>query len=86
MFSFDCKKFSFSLFIYRLIKSEFHSRRVRIVILDEATANLDSVTDHLVQKCLHEAFSECTVLLIAHRLENVLGMEKILFMEQGKVI
>uniref|UniRef100_A0A1I7Y2B1 Multidrug resistance-associated protein lethal(2)03659 n=1 Tax=Steinernema glaseri TaxID=37863 RepID=A0A1I7Y2B1_9BILA len=53
---------------------------VKIVVLDEATASLDIVTDRLIQKCLKEVFSDCTVLLIAHRLENIL------FMDHGKMI
>lgn len=60
-------------------------RRVRIVVLDEATGSLDNATDRLIQKCMQEAFADCTVIMIAHRLENVLGMDKILYMKQGKV-
>ncbi|TKR81617.1 hypothetical protein L596_015460 [Steinernema carpocapsae] len=59
---------------------------VKIVVLDEATASLDVATDRLIQKCLKEAFENCTVLLIAHRLENVMGMDKIIFMNHGKMI
>uniref|UniRef100_A0A8R1TR26 Uncharacterized protein n=1 Tax=Onchocerca volvulus TaxID=6282 RepID=A0A8R1TR26_ONCVO len=61
-------------------------RRVRIVILDEATGSLDSATERHIQKCLREAFTDCTVMIIAHRLENVLGLDKILHMEQGKIV
>ncbi|VBB26660.1 unnamed protein product [Acanthocheilonema viteae] len=61
-------------------------RRVRIVVLDEATGSLDNATDRHIQKCLREAFVDCTVMIIAHRLENVLGLDKILHMEQGKIV
>ncbi|CAG9533665.1 unnamed protein product [Cercopithifilaria johnstoni] len=61
-------------------------RRVRIVVLDEATGSLDNATDRHIQKCLLEAFVDCTVMVIAHRLENVLGLDKILHMKQGKVV
>uniref|UniRef100_A0A1I7VPR0 Multidrug resistance-associated protein lethal(2)03659 n=1 Tax=Loa loa TaxID=7209 RepID=A0A1I7VPR0_LOALO len=61
-------------------------RRVRIVVLDEATGSLDNATDRHIQKCLREAFVDCTVMIIAHRLENVLGLDKILHMKQGKVV
>uniref|UniRef100_A0A183VBM1 ABC transporter domain-containing protein n=1 Tax=Toxocara canis TaxID=6265 RepID=A0A183VBM1_TOXCA len=60
-------------------------RQVRIVVLDEATGSLDVSMDRLVQKCLSEALSDCTVLMIAHRFENVLAMNKLLYMSQAKV-
>lgn len=55
------------------------------MILDEATGSLDNATDRHIQKCLREAFVDCTVMIIAHRLENVLGLDKILHINQGKV-
>ncbi|KAM3727270.1 Multidrug resistance-associated protein [Dirofilaria immitis] len=61
-------------------------RQVRIVVLDEATGSLDNATDRHIQKCLREAFVGCTVMIIAHRLENVLGLDKILHMKQGKIV
>uniref|UniRef100_A0A0M3HIY6 ABC transporter domain-containing protein n=1 Tax=Ascaris lumbricoides TaxID=6252 RepID=A0A0M3HIY6_ASCLU len=60
-------------------------RRVRIVVLDEATGSLDVSMDRFVQKCLKEALADCTVFMIAHRLENVLSMNKLLYMNQAKV-
>lgn len=66
-------------------QSDLLSRRVRIVVLDEATGSLDVSMDRLVQKCLKEALADCTVFMIAHRLENVLSMNKLLYMNQAKV-
>ncbi|VDD93650.1 unnamed protein product [Enterobius vermicularis] len=61
-------------------------RKAKIVILDEATSSLDSSLDKKIQDCLSEALADSTVILIAHRLENVLRLDKILYMDQAKVL
>ncbi|MFH4974055.1 hypothetical protein AB6A40_000764 [Gnathostoma spinigerum] len=61
-------------------------RNSRIILLDEATGSLDGGTDKLIQKCLEETFASSTVLLIAHRMENVMNMQKVLILDQGKVV
>ncbi len=57
-----------------------------ILILDEATSSLDSLTEKLIQESLHIAMSNRTVLVIAHRLSTILSMDNILVMDNGKII
>ena len=60
-------------------------RNNKIVVVDEATANLDNTTDELVQKTIREKFAHCTVLTIAHRLQTIIDSDRVLVMDAGKV-
>ncbi|KAL3283457.1 hypothetical protein HHI36_006601 [Cryptolaemus montrouzieri] len=61
-------------------------RRNKIVILDEATANVDSETDVAIQKTMKKQFSDCTVLTVAHRLSTVINSDKILVIDAGELV
>ena len=59
-------------------------RKTKILVLDEATANIDYETDNFIQDKLKQSFVGCTVLIIAHRLATVIDADKILVMDEGK--
>ncbi|MGI9155858.1 MAG: ABC transporter ATP-binding protein [Marmoricola sp.] len=57
-----------------------------IVVLDEATAHLDSESEHAVQRALDQALSGRTSLVIAHRLSTVRNADQILVIDEGRVV
>ncbi|CAN8005310.1 unnamed protein product, partial [Ixodes pacificus] len=61
-------------------------RRPRLLVLDEATSQMDGDTDQLIQATLREAFAHCTQLTIAHRLHTILDYDKVLVMADGRVL
>lgn len=56
------------------------------VILDEATASVDTITERKIQEALDRLVEQRTVLVIAHRLSTVRRADKIVVMEQGRII
>ena len=58
-------------------------RKNKIVMIDEATANIDSETDEFIQLQLRKKFKNCTVLIIAHRLRTVIESDWIVVMDEG---
>ncbi|KAI1399857.1 P-loop containing nucleoside triphosphate hydrolase protein [Hypoxylon fuscum] len=60
-------------------------QNTRIIVCDEATSSLDPKTDAKVQKVMLKAFSDKTVLTIAHRLQTVLRYDRICVLDQGRI-
>mmetsp|Transcript_13719 Transcript_13719/g.23394 ORF Transcript_13719/g.23394 Transcript_13719/m.23394 type:complete len:573 (-) Transcript_13719:92-1810(-) len=58
-------------------------RDSKILVLDEATANVDLETDNLIQRKIKESFADSTVIIIAHRLATVIDADRILVMADG---
>ncbi len=58
----------------------------RIVILDEATSNLDTLSEQLIQAALRPLFSDRTSFVIAHRLSTILAADVILVLQDGRLV
>jgi ATP-binding cassette, subfamily B, bacterial MsbA len=57
-----------------------------IILLDEPTSALDSFNEELLSKALHNLFQNKTVIVVAHRLQTVKSADRIIYIDQGKVI
>ncbi len=58
----------------------------KILVLDEATSSLDSESEHLIQEGLWTLMQHRTVIAIAHRLSTIAGMDRVVYLEQGRII
>ncbi|CAJ1950985.1 unnamed protein product [Sphenostylis stenocarpa] len=61
-------------------------KRNRILVLDEATASIDSATDAILQRIIREEFAECTVITVAHRVPTVIDSDMVMVLSFGKVV
>lgn len=61
-------------------------RNNTILVLDEATANLDHSTENLMLSTIRKQFARCTVLTIAHRLNTIMNSDKVLVMDAGSAV
>ena len=61
-------------------------RKNKFLVLDEATSNVDMVTDHFIQNCIKTKFRETTVITIAHRLNTIADYDKVIVMDRGRIV
>lgn len=57
----------------------------KILVLDEATANMDAETDEILHYVIDDLFSSCTILMIAHKLNLVINCDRVLVLNKGEV-
>lgn len=70
--------------LFRLACALLHESK--IIIFDEATSSVDLDTEKMVQKVIEEEFRDRTMLIVAHRPNNILHCDRVLAMEGGRIV
>ncbi|MBN2444671.1 MAG: ATP-binding cassette domain-containing protein, partial [Spirochaetales bacterium] len=60
--------------------------RPEIIIMDEATSSIDTITESLIQKGIEELLKDVTAFIIAHRLSTIRNAHRIVYIDNGEII
>ena len=61
-------------------------KKSKIIVMDEATANIDYKTENFLQKSINKEMKDCTVITIAHRIKTIINYDKILVLNNGEIV
>ena len=61
-------------------------KKSKIILMDEATANIDYKTESFLQNSINEQLKDCTVITIAHRIKTIINYDKILVLNNGEIV
>jgi len=61
-------------------------KKNKIILIDEATSSIDSVTEEAILASIRENFKDCTVITIAHRLKTIIESDRVLYLANGEVL